>query len=284
MPRRSSHVLGHLATGPLRGLRIGFIGAGTMGQALMKGLRAQGVPARRLRAADPNPATRHRARQSFHVSVTPDNVSVVRQSDVIVLAVKPQQFPELLAQIGPHLASRQLVVSIAAGVTIRWLQSRLPRSAVIRVMPNLPATASCGFSAMALGRRTTSHHRAIARQLFGAVGEVVELPERYFDAITAVSGSGPAYVFFLAHAWEEAARRLGLPSAIAARAVRQTLEGSTRLFQMSEEPALTLIKRVASKGGTTEAALRVLARRHVAAHFLEALRAAAHRSQQLSWS
>lgn len=253
-----------------------------MGQALMKGLLARGVSPRRLRAADPQPVTRRRARQRFHVSTTPDNVSVVRYSDVVVLAVKPQQFPELLAQIGPHLTRRQLVISIAAGVTLRWLQSRLPRAPIIRVMPNLPATVGCAFSAMTLGRRATARHRAIVEALFGAVGDVVELPERSFDAVTAVSGSGPAYVFFLVQAWEHAARSLGLPDAVAARAIRRTLEGSSRLLADGDEPAAMLMQRVASKGGTTEAALKVLARRRVSAHIVEALRAAAKRSKQLT--
>jgi pyrroline-5-carboxylate reductase len=116
------------------------------------------------------------------------------------------------------------------------------------------------------------------------VGGVVELPERHFNAITAVSGSGPAYLFFLIHAWEEAARSLGLPASIVAQAIRQTVDGSVRLLCSSGEPAAVLIGKVASKGGTTEAALKVLSRRHVSAHFVQALRAAARRSKELSWS
>ena len=121
-------------------------------------------------------------------------------------------------------------------------------------------------------------------RLFRMVGEVVELPERHFDAITAVSGSGPAYLFFIAQAWEQAAVSLGLPAAVAGSAIRQTLRGSLRLLEASSEPAAALIAKVASKGGTTEAALKMFARRHVAEHFGEALRAAAHRSKELSWS
>jgi len=255
-----------------------------MGQALIKGLLASGLSPRRLHASDPSVAVRRAVSRRYHLAVSNDNVRTARRSDVLILAVKPQQMPDVLAALTPHIRREQLVISIAAGITLRWLESRLRLTPVIRAMPNLPATVGCGFSAITLGRRARPRHRALAVALFGAVGEVVELPERCFDAVTAVSGSGPAYVFFLAHAWTEAARALGLPPDITGRAVRQTLAGSVRLLRASSEPASRLIGRVASKGGTTEAALKVLAKRRVAAHLIEALRAAARRSRQLSWS
>jgi pyrroline-5-carboxylate reductase len=255
-----------------------------MGQALVRGLLAHGLSRRALLAADPNALTRSEVRRRFDLQVIDDNDRVVRQSDVIILAVKPQQVAEVLERIGPLVTRRHLVISIAAGVTVRWLQAWLPRVPIARVMPNLPATVGCGFSAITMGRAASPRHRAITCSLFRAVGDIVELPERYFDAITAVSGSGPAYVFFLAHVWEEAARSLGLPPAIASAAIRQTLDGSARLLRTAGEPASVLIGQVASKGGTTEAALKVLAKRRVSAHFAEALRAAARRSQTLSWS
>ncbi|MDP3723803.1 MAG: pyrroline-5-carboxylate reductase [Candidatus Omnitrophota bacterium] len=268
----------------LRGKTIGIIGAGTMGQALIKGLLARGLPLRAVRAADPDGQARRRVQRRFGVRVIEENARVVRESDIILLAVKPQQLPEVTVQIAPHLTRRQLVVSIAAGITLRWLQGRLRGIPVVRVMPNLPATVGCGFSAMAAGRAAGSRDRAIARALFEAVGAVVELPERSFDAITAVSGSGPAYVFFLAGTWEMAARALGLPGAVAAQAVAQTLQGSVQLLRDSGEPPETLLRRVASKRGTTEAALRVLAKRKVAVSFREAIRAAADRSRALASS
>ncbi|MBI2104503.1 MAG: pyrroline-5-carboxylate reductase [Candidatus Omnitrophica bacterium] len=278
--------------GVLRGLTIGIIGAGTMGQALLRGLLAQGIPRRALRVADANPQTRRLVERRFRLPVEADGREVARRSDLVILAVKPQQFPEAVPPLARHLtrpattrgggASRPLVVTIAAGITLRWLQVRLPGVPLVRVMPNLPATVGCGFAALAAGRTATRRHRAMARALFGAVGTVVELPERQLDAVTAVSGSGPAYVFYLARIWEEAARKLGLPRAAASEAVRRTLEGSVRLLLASGEPAEALIAKVASKGGTTEAALKVLARRRMPAQFAEALRAAARRSRELS--
>jgi len=261
---------------------IGFIGAGTMGQALMRGLIAQGLNPGQLLAADANPSTRRSVEKSLRVPTVAENAEVIQAADIILLAVKPQQLADVLREIKSLVTPRQLVISIAAGISLHWLQKYLGRVPLVRVMPNLPATVGCGFSAIALGRTATSRHGAMARALFGAVGDVVELPERLFDAITAVSGSGPAYLFFFVDAWERAARALGLPSSIATAAVRATLAGSLRLLQMSGEQPATLIRRVASKKGTTEAALRVLTERHVAQHVTEALRAAARRSKELT--
>jgi len=266
----------------LRGINIGIIGAGKMGQALIKGLLAHGFSRRALCAADPSHAVCASVRRRFHIETTDENLRVVHRCDVVILAVKPQQFPELMTSLAPSLTRSHLVISIAAGIRLRWLEARLPGVPIIRAMPNLPATVGCGFSAIALGRRATARHRAIALAIFRAVGQVVELPERSFDAMTAVSGSGPAYLFFLIQAWEEAARALGLPRLLAGHAIRQTLEGSLRLWQASDGSAQTLIGQVASKGGTTEAALKVLAKRRVAARFTEALQAAARRSRELS--
>jgi pyrroline-5-carboxylate reductase len=216
------------------------------------------------------------------VRTTRENCVVACEADVIVLAVKPQEMSSVLEGIACCLAPRQLVISIAAGITLRYLRARLRESPIIRVMPNLPATVRKGFAAYACGRSTTPRNRVVAQAIFGAVGEAVELPERSLDAITAVSGSGPAYVFLLAQMWEEAALALGLPVAIAKRAVRQTLAGSVELLAGDRLSPLEWIARVASKKGTTEAALRVLAQRRVGRHFAEALRAAARRSRALS--
>lgn len=253
-----------------------------MGQALIKGLLAHGLSRSALRVADPSVKARRVVRRRFRIQAVGRNASVVRESDILILAVKPQQFPTVVPELAAQLTRRHLVISIAAGMSLRWLQARLPGIPVVRAMPNLPATVGCGFTAVAPGRLAVSRHRAIARTLFGAVGAVAELPERYFHAVTAVSGSGPAYVFFLVQMWEEAARVLGLPPSVASRAIQRTLDGSVRLLQAAGEPASILIGKVTSKQGTTEAALKVLTTRRVSAHFTEALRAAARRSKELS--
>ena len=252
-----------------------------MGRALIAGLRAEGVSGRSILAMDPSAAMRGRARR-LGVRATADSCEVACTGDVIVLAVKPQQMASVVAELAPCISRRQLVVSIAAGITLRWLHTRLPGVPIIRVMPNLPATVQQGFAAYALGRRATPRHRAIVQTMFGAVGEAMEVPERLLDAVTAVSGSGPAYVFFLARIWETAAVAVGLPRAMARRAVRQTLVGSAKLLASSQTRPEEWIARVASKKGTTEAALRVLAKRGVSRHVIEALAAAARRSKALS--
>ena len=266
----------------LRGVSIGFIGAGTMGQALIQGLMAKGIPRRSLRAADASPETRQMVRRRFRIATADDNAALARWADVVILAVKPQQLADAVSKIEKAAYRGRLVISIAAGVTLRWLRARLPGAALVRVMPNLPSTVGCGFAAVAAGPGTSARHRAIARAIFDAVGVAVEVPERRLNAVTAISGSGPAYVFFLLGAWEQAARALGLPERVGSSAVRRTLEGSLRLLESSGASPEALIRRVASKRGTTEAALKVLAHHRVAAHFVEALRAAANRAEELS--
>ncbi len=266
----------------MRSSRIGVIGAGTMGQAILKGLLARGMPRRALIAADTDAATRRRVARRFGIAVSAEPRDVARRARIVLLAVKPQQLPGAVARIAPQMRPRQLVISIAAGITVRWLERRLPGAAVIRAMPNLPATVGAGFTAITAGQRARAADRRAARRLFEAVGAVAELPERHFDAITAVSGSGPAYLFYLVHAWGTAAQALGLPDQVAQEAIRTTLEGSLKLLEASGEPAEALVKKVASKGGTTEAALTVLQRGRVSERFVAALTAAARRSKELS--
>ena len=265
----------------LRGKKIGFIGAGTMGQALIRGLLAKGIRPRQLSAIDPSSQACRRLRH-WGVSVSANAREPVLRADTILLAVKPQEMAGVLTTLAPNIHPRQCVISIAAGITLKFLQERLPGAPVIRVMPNLPATIGCGFSAMSMGRWVRPAHRRIATEIFKAVGEVVEVPERFLDAITAVSGSGPAYVFFFAQMWEEAARTLGLSEPVSRRAVWQTLQGSVQLLTENVFNPSEWIVKVASKKGTTEAALRVLTQRRIKDHFLEALQAAARRSKELS--
>lgn len=269
---------------PLRSQRIGVIGCGKMGQALIRGLLSRGFSRKSISASDSDAKMRRAASLALKIRVDSDNKVVASKSSVLLLAIKPQQFPELLDSLAAEITSRHLVISIAAGITLGWLQDRLPKAAVIRVMPNLPATVGCGFSAIACGRRAKPQHKQMAIELFSAVGEAVELPEHFFDAITAVSGSGPAYVFWLIQAWEKAAAQLGLPESVARRAIRSTLKGSEHLLALSGADASELIRRVASKGGTTEAALKVLEKSRAQAYFIEALKKASARSRQLSWS
>jgi len=260
---------------------VGFIGAGTMGQALMRGLIARGLRPRALIASDPRGAMRRRVGR-LRVRTTASNCEIACEADLIILAVKPQEVFSVLEEVGECVHKRQLVISIAAGVTRAALQARLPGMPLVRVMPNLPATVGQGFAAYALGRYASARHRAMIETVFNAVGVSVELPERLLDAVTAVSGSGPAYLFYLAQVLEEAGRRLGLPRRVAEQAVRHTLLGGATLLVGEDTSAEAWMRRVASKRGTTEAALRHFARRGVKGHLIEGVRAAARRSKELS--
>ena len=268
----------------LRDLTIGFVGAGNMGQALLAGLRRQGMPAARLLVTESNPKAAQTVRRRFGVAAV-SLVQLARRCDVVIVAVKPQDLSPVLAALRRALGPRPrrvLVISIAAGVTLRALERQVGRVAVVRVMPNLPANVGAGIAAVAAGRWASVRHRRIAAAIFQSVGDALELPERCFDAVTAVSGSGPAYFFLIFKALRDAGIAHGLPADVAQRLAVQTALGSARLAQQSSDGLERLIARVASKHGTTEAALKVFARRRLEHTLNAGVAAAAKRSQELS--
>lgn len=255
-----------------------------MGQALLRGLLAAGCRASDLSIVEARPDTRQLVRRRYRVASV-ELADAAGRADVLVIAVKPQDVRPMLDELRPLVAKRTtapLVLSIAAGLPIAFFERSLSRCPVIRIMPNLPATVGQGVSAVAAGRRATAAHRRLARAIFASVGEVVELPERLFDAVTAVSGSGPAYYFLVFKALEDAAMAQGVPADVARRLVLQTARGSALLVEGSADDLATLIGRVASKGGTTEAALRRFAELGVADGLQRGVEAAAARSRELS--
>lgn len=265
--------------------KIGIVGAGNMGLALIKGLRDAGLPSGRIVAVEAKAAARQ-ALTRYRVSVVPLQ-QAASACNVIILAVKPQDLGPVLQALRPRLEARRgrvLVISIAAGVTLASLERRLGRAAVVRVMPNLAAKVGCAVSAVAAGRWATAGHRAAARQIFGCVGRVVELPERLFDAVTAISGSGPAYFFMIFRALRDAGVRQGLPKSVAEELAVQTAAGAACVADGLGEDLDRLIAQVASKGGTTEAALKVFERRKLSAILQAGVASAAKRSKELSWS
>ena len=291
----------------LRGKRIGVVGAGNMGQALIRGLLQAGVQSGRVVVVEADVSRRQRVRRACRVQASSLD-EVATRCDVIIIAVKPQDLPPLLDQLACSLRMRgparpgsrgaggrpPLVISIAAGVRLATLEGRLGRARpgerssrwagvpVVRVMPNLPAKVGCGMSAMAAGRAVRAPHLALAGAIFGCVGEVVELPERLFDAVTAISGSGPAYFFLVFKALRDAGARAGLPRRIAQQLVLRTAAGSVALAEASRQTLEDLIAQVASKRGTTEAALQVFDRRRLAEIIEAGVAAAIRRSRALS--
>ncbi len=266
----------------LRGKRLGIVGAGNMGQALLGGLRAAGVPAGALLVSERDRRRCAQVRQRFGVGCVALE-ALLRRASVVLVAVKPQDIRDVLRQIGAARRHRNvLVISIAAGIPIRAMARLAGRGPVVRVMPNLPATIGSGISALAWGRGVSAADRAVARAIFQGVGEVIVVPERLLDAVTAISGSGPAYFFAVFQALREAGVRRGLPGEVAERLAVCTALGSAKLALEAPGRLPGLIARVASKKGTTEAALKVFRRRRLAAVIEAGVRAAAQRSKELT--
>jgi pyrroline-5-carboxylate reductase len=221
-------------------------------------------------------------KRRFGVKVA-DLAAVVRQSGIVILAVKPQNFEEVLAGIRPFVTRRHLIVSIAAGITCRYIEKRLgPGIRVARAMPNLPAQVGEAVTGICRGRFATSTDAETARQIFNCIGKTVVVEERLMDAVTAVSGSGPGYIFYFAECLEKAARSLGLKPELARELILQTLKGSARLLERSGEGAEVLRARVTSKGGTTQAALAVFEKNKTGKIVQRALAAARKRAKELS--
>jgi pyrroline-5-carboxylate reductase len=264
--------------------KLVFIGAGNMAEALIKGLIAQNViAAKNITATDVRADRLAEMAQRFGIATSQDNCEAVAMADAIVLAVKPQQMADVLAGLKPKLPKTALVISIAAGKTSAMFESALGEGTrVVRVMPNTPALVGAGAAAIARGRWATDDDLALTEELLGAVGIVVRTEELMMDAVTALSGSGPAYVFYLAEAMLEAAQRMGMDAAVAKQLAVATIGGAARLMAESSEPPSVLRERVTSKGGTTAAALSVMNDRNVFNAVVDALLAASARSRELS--
>lgn len=266
-------------------MRIAFIGGGHMTTSLVGGLRARGVPGEDLHVSDPVATQRERLQLEFGVHATPDNAAAVREADVVVLAVKPQDMAVAARSIAAELAARRrIAVSIAAGIRIahlaRWLGDGTP---VVRTMPNRPALIGAGITAACAGPGVGPADRAAVEGVLATAGPLVWLDdESLLDPVTAVSGSGPAYFFLLAEALEDAGVSLGLPRDVARRLAAHTALGSGRMLTESSDPPATLREQVTSKGGTTAAALAVLEHAGLRDAVAAAVAAAARRSAELA--
>jgi pyrroline-5-carboxylate reductase len=252
-----------------------------MGEALMSGLiRAGWTPdeislcVRRLERAE-------ELSERSGSAVSPDPVETIRGREVVVVAVKPRDVPSLLDHIAGHVVPEQMVLSLAAGVTTGTYESRLGAVPVVRAMPNTPALVGEGVTGIAAGTNAGSEHLDLAGEVLGAVGSVRIMDENLLDAVTAVSGTGPAYVFLLAEALTEAAVREGLPRDIAENFVHQTIRGAGHLLTSTGKTPAELRSQVTSPGGTTAAAMHVLEERGFRALVEDAVAAAARRSTEL---
>jgi len=265
---------------------LGFIGAGNMASALMKGLLESGLYDRtHVIAADASQEALNRVSEAFGIKSYPSNVRVAAECDTLILSVKPQQVREALEDMKDAITARHLMISIAAGIPLQLIQDIIEKEIpMIRVMPNTPALVQKGVSALAPGNLATAAHMGIARTIFGAVGATVEVMETQMDAVTALSGSGPGYVFRIMECMVAAGEGVGLSEETARRLVLQTFLGSAHLAQASDDPLPELRRKVTSPGGTTAAGLAVLEARGLEEMIIAAVSAACIRSQELGRS
>ena len=264
-------------------MKIGFIGGGKMAEAIVAALVQTGTAkAEQVTVADIDPARRERLQREYGVAVSGDSPAVAADAHVIILAVKPQVLDDVLAAIGPGVQDGCLVISIVAGKHIAQIASHLPGARIVRVMPNLPAIVSEGISAFCCAPDLTPQDCMIASLLLASFGRVVELPEEQFDAVTALSGSGPAFVARFIEAMIKGAQALGIEADSAAVLARQTVLGTAALLLQSADDEDAVVQSVSSPGGTTVAGRAVLEGSDFEDIVIRTLAAAANRSAELS--
>lgn len=262
---------------------IGFLGAGKMASALAGGfLKAGLTSSASVMASDPYSSARAAFATGTGGQVTASNLEVVQACRVLFIAVKPNQVPDLLREIGPVLRADHLLVSIAAGVTLTKMDSFLPKPAkVIRVMPNTPALVGASASAFAVNSQATPEDAKLVLELLGAVGIASQVPEHLLDAVTGLSGSGPAYAYLMIEALSDGGVAAGLPREIATRLAAQTLMGAAKMVLETGQHPGELKDAVTSPGGTTIEGLHELEKGGLRGTLMNAVRAAAEKSKKL---
>ncbi|MEL6776207.1 MAG: pyrroline-5-carboxylate reductase [Cyanobacteria bacterium P01_A01_bin.70] len=275
-------------------VRLGMIGGGVMGEALLSRLLSQGLYSpEEILLGEPSSERREVMSEQYGIQTTERNRDVIKASRVILLAIKPQIFKlvardfaavraDIDAGSGPLTPdSPPLLLSILAGVPLAQLEDAVPGWPVVRAMPNTPATVGAGMTAIALGSRASSDHAELAREIFSAVGEVVTVPESLMDAVTGLSGSGPAYVSIMIESLADGGVASGLPRAIANQLALQTVLGTAELLAQTGMHPAVLKDRVTSPGGTTIAGVACLEELGLRTSLIEAVRAASSRSREL---
>ena len=261
---------------------IAFIGGGNMAEALAGGIaRARIVPAESIIVSDPVAERAVYLSQQHGFTTTEKNTQAAVGGGTIFLAVKPQVLPDVLEEIAPSINSEQLVISIAAGITLEYLEKSLPGIPVIRSMPNTPALVGSGATVISPGQRVHADMTHWAVELFQAVGTCHVLPEDLLNSVTGLSGSGPAYIFLLAEALIEAGMSVGIPAGESAGLVKQTILGAARLMMETEKTPTELREMVTSPGGTTMSGLAALDEAGFSETIVEAVMAATERAKEL---
>jgi pyrroline-5-carboxylate reductase len=263
---------------------LAIIGVGAMGEALLRGLLRAGVYApAQVRLVGGNPARIHQLAQSTGTMAANSAEEAVRGAEAILVGVKPQIVPVALEPLREVVTAEQTVISVAAGVSLAKLEACFSAPVpVVRVMPNTPALVGAGATAIALGSHAEESHRQLAQRIFSAVGLAVDVDEKMMDAVTGLSGSGPAYVFAFIEALADGGVRTGLPRAVALRLAAQTVMGAAQMVLETGEHPGVLKDKVASPGGTTIAGLHALEKGGLRGDVMDAVFAAAQRSREMS--
>jgi len=261
---------------------VAVVGTGKMGETMLSGLLRAGWPAARLMATARRPERAEELRANYGIQVV-SNREAVQQADVVVIAVKPQDAPALLDELGSGMPPDKVVISICAGLPTVFFEKRLPPGTpVVRVMSNTPALVDEAMTAISAGSHATADHLALAEEMFRPLGRTSRIPEAQQDAVTALSGSGPAYVYYLVEAMTDAGILLGLPRQVAHDLIVQTVIGSAVMLRDSGEHPVVLREAVTSPAGTTINAIRELERHRVRAALLDALQAARDRAREIA--
>lgn len=261
---------------------VGFIGTGNMAEALIRGLlRAEVAAAGQVVGSEPRADRRQELNTKYGITLTGDNLEVARKSDILVLAVKPQVMSKVLDEIAPHVHANALVISIAAGIPLSVIEAKLPKARVVRTMPNTPALVGAGATAIAAGGHATDTDVEAARRIFASVGLTVILEEAQMDAVTGLSGSGPAYIFLVIEALSDAGVKVGLSRYNAQALAAQTVLGSAQLLLETGEHPGRLKDMVTSPGGTAIAGLHTLEQGGLRTTLINAVEAATRRSKEL---
>ncbi|MDH4164129.1 MAG: pyrroline-5-carboxylate reductase [Nitrospirota bacterium] len=263
--------------------KIAFLGGGNMAEALIKGLVvADEAHVQNITVTDVHQSRLDLLRRTFGVTVTQSNSDAVKAADIVILSVKPQVMDAVLADISQAADSSKLVISIAAGVTLERIEKGLARGPrVIRVMPNTPALVLAGAAGIAAGKTATQPDMLMAKEIFGSVGRAVEVNEKLMDAVTGLSGSGPAYVFTMIEALADGGVKVGIPRALALELAAQTVFGSAKMVLETKEHPAKLRDMVASPGGTTIAGMHELEKGKLRATLISAVEAATKRGMEL---
>jgi pyrroline-5-carboxylate reductase len=257
---------------------IGFIGGGNMAEAMIKGMLQSNI--KDIIVSEPRAERRDYLTNTYKIKTTFDNKMTVKLSDIIILAVKPQNMEEVLDEIKESLTDDKLIISIAAGITLSYLNSKLNKSKIIRVMPNTPALVQEGMSVLSMQECIHNKEMDVVRSIFMSIGKVLVLPEKYMDAVTALSGSGPGFLAYFVESMIEGGIKVGLDKTISSELAIQTFIGTAKLLETGLQPT-KLREMVTSPAGTTAEGLKVCEEKNLKDIIISVIEAATRRSKEL---